>query len=94
MLLKTGTFRDFMDGKFAVIVPSSKSKQYKALMEKCVEHNMRWACGNLPFNFHPFSTMKNITISTYGGDLVCGQLDGEMLPVILYKNLVFDESEE
>ena len=88
-MMQTGTFQDFLDGKIAVMVPSSKSRQYKALMQKCAERNLVWACGDAPAGFTPLGRLKNLCISTFRGDLVYETYEDESLRTVQYDDLIF-----
>ena len=87
-MMQTGTFQDFLDGELAVMVPSSKSRQYKALMQKCAERKLTWFSGHAPEKFTPRTCLRNITISVMDGRLFCGQRSGETLPVVRYEDLI------
>lgn len=87
-MMQTGTFQDFLDGKIAVMVLSSRSRQYKALMQKCAMHKLTWFSGHAPKEFTPRACLRNITISVVDGHLFCGQRKSETLPVVRYEDLI------
>lgn len=88
-MMQTGTFQDFLNGKIAVVVPSSRSRQYKALMQKCAEHNLVWANGDAVAGFTPMGWLRNLCISTLRGDLVYETYEDESLRIVQYDDLIF-----